>query len=194
MKMVGGIEERLRAIAAPVENAYVDPATLPGLNTADTFRYCMLFLGALQIAIIIIFGLCSKMTYVDDFTDLYQMFTGIEIMMFFGFGYLMTFLKRYGMGAVGFTMLITVVGLQWGILTEEFFKMWYANHWELIHVDLMTCVDGLFLVAAILISYGGVIGKVSPLQLVVMTFIEAIFYSLNKAVLLLGVVNLVDGA
>jgi hypothetical protein len=29
-----------------------------------------------------------------------------------------TFLKRYGMGAVGFTMLITVVGLQWGILTE----------------------------------------------------------------------------
>jgi len=39
-------------------------------------------------------------------------------MMFFGFGYLMTFLKRYGMGAVGFTMLLTVVGLQWGILTE----------------------------------------------------------------------------
>ena len=38
--------------------------------------------------------------------------------MFVGFGYLMTFLKRYGMGAVGFTMLITVVGLQWGILTE----------------------------------------------------------------------------
>lgn len=57
----------------------------------------------------------------------------------------------------------------------------------------MTCVDGLFLVAAVLISYGGVIGKVSPLQLIVMTFIEAIFYSLNKAVLLLGVVNLVDG-
>ena len=45
-------------------------------------------------------------------------FTGIEIMMFFGFGYLMTFLKRYGMGAVGFTMLITVIGIQWGVLVE----------------------------------------------------------------------------
>jgi ammonium transporter Rh len=59
------------------------------------------------------------MSYVEEkFNEVYQMFTGIEIMMFFGFGYLMTFLKRYGMGAVGFTMLITVVGLQWGILTE----------------------------------------------------------------------------
>lgn len=56
----------------------------------------------------------------------------------------------------------------------------------------MTAVDGLFLVASLLISYGAIIGKVSPLQLVFMTFFEAIFYSLNKAVLLLGVVDLVD--
>lgn len=119
MKMVGGIQDRINEILTPTVDVHVDPKDLPGLDTEQMFRYCMLFLGALQIAIIIIFGVCSEMAYIEEnFVDLYQMFTGIEIMMFFGFGYLMTFLKRYGMGAVGFTMLITVVGLQWGILTE----------------------------------------------------------------------------
>lgn len=40
--------------------------------------------------------------------------------MFFGFGYLMTFLKRYGMGSVGFTMLLTALVVQWGILVEVY--------------------------------------------------------------------------
>jgi ammonium transporter Rh len=76
---------------------------------------------------------------------------------------------------------------------QAFFKQWWDNDWHLIEVDIHTCMEGMFLVASILISYGAIIGKVSPLQLVVMTLIEAVFYSLNKVILLLGVVNLVDG-
>jgi len=53
-------------------------------------------------------------------------------------------------------------------------------------------MNSLFLVAAILISYGGVIGKTSPLQLIFMTFFETIFYSINKQCLLLGVVEFAD--
>ena len=41
-------------------------------------------------------------------------------------------------------------------------------------------MDALFLAAAILISFGGIIGKVNPLQIIVMTLMGAIFYSLNK--------------
>jgi hypothetical protein len=48
----------------------------------------------------ILFGLCTTLLIEDEtnghFVEIYQMWTGIEIMMFFGFGYLMTFLKRYG--------------------------------------------------------------------------------------------------
>lgn len=41
-------------------------------------------------------------------------------MMLFGFGNLMTFLHRYGYSAVGYTFLITCLGLQWGIINYDF--------------------------------------------------------------------------
>merc|ERR1719434_610851 len=41
-------------------------------------------------------------------------------MMFVGFGYLMTFLKAYGLGAVGFTMYITCLGVEFAIIIESF--------------------------------------------------------------------------
>ena len=37
------------------------------------------------------------------------------------------------------------------------------------------------------------IGKVSPLQLIIITFLEAIFYSINKSVFCVGVINFFDG-
>lgn len=145
----------------------------------------------------ILFGLCTNLSIEDEknghFAEVYQMWTGIEIMMFFGFGYLMTFLKRYGMGAVGFTMLITVLAMQWGTLVDGFFGKWYNNEWGYIEIDMIKMIESLFLVAALLISYGAVIGKVSPLQLIIMTFFEVIFYSINKSVLVWGLVDLVDG-
>merc|ERR1719440_1767874 len=36
--------------------------------------------------------------------------------MLVGFGYLMTFLKLYGLGAVGFTFIITVLAVQINVL------------------------------------------------------------------------------
>ena len=37
-------------------------------------------------------------------------------MIFIGIGFLMTFLKKYGLSAVSLNMLIAVVCLQWGLL------------------------------------------------------------------------------
>ena len=42
-------------------------------------------------------------------------------MIFIGFGFLMTFLKKYGYGSVGFNLLLGAVVLQWGTLVEGFF-------------------------------------------------------------------------
>ena len=38
-------------------------------------------------------------------------------MIFIGFGFLMTFLKRYGFSSVGLNLLVSAVVLQWGTLT-----------------------------------------------------------------------------
>ncbi len=84
-------------------------------------RLVMISLIFWQALMIVLLGTCAKVAYFDDnadFNNRYQHFTGVEIMMFIGFGYLMTFLKRYGMGALGLSMLITVLGLEWGIWIE----------------------------------------------------------------------------
>lgn len=65
--------------------------------------------------------------------------------------------------------------------------------WGYVPVNILTLVTGLDLVAALLISFGGIIGKVSPLQLVVMTMFECVFYSINKSVFLAGYLDFIDG-
>lgn len=99
----------------------IEKAPEAGLPIALSFKYATIILFSWQILMILLLGTCGKDNFFDegaDFNGFYQYFTGVEIMMFIGFGYLMTFLKRYGMGAVGLTMLITVVALQWGIWIE----------------------------------------------------------------------------
>lgn len=54
----------------------------------------------------------------SKFTTLYNMFLGVLVMMLIGFGYLMTFLKRYGLSALGFTLIVTCISLQWGVIAE----------------------------------------------------------------------------
>lgn len=45
-------------------------------------------------------------------------------MMFLGgFGFLMTFLKRFGFSALGLTFIVTVVVTEWSILLWGFTKM-----------------------------------------------------------------------
>jgi len=49
-------------------------------------------------------------------------FQDVHVMVFIGFGFLMTFLKRYGFGAIGFNLLIAALNVQWSILCSGFFS------------------------------------------------------------------------
>lgn len=124
----------------------------------------------------------------------YNMFIGVEIMMFIGFGYLMTFLKSYGLGAVTLTMLITAVGLQWAVLTESFWGQLVNNphSWTAVDLNIYSLLNALYAISAVLISFGAVIGKVSPFQLVVMTIVELQFHSFNFKVLMTNLLNVCD--
>lgn len=104
----------------PLAQDEEEEAPVVGISIDDNFKWATYILFAWQLLMIILLGSVGRDNFIgnNNFGDVYNMFSGVEIMMFFGFGYLMTFLKRYGMGAVGLTMLITVVATQWGMFTE----------------------------------------------------------------------------
>ncbi|ESP02184.1 hypothetical protein LOTGIDRAFT_111251, partial [Lottia gigantea] len=48
----------------------------------------------------------------------FSVFQDVHVMMFIGFGFLMTFLKRYGFSAVGINMLVAAFCLQWATIVR----------------------------------------------------------------------------
>ena len=115
-------------------------------------------------------------------TQLYNYYIGVALMMFVGFGYLMTFLRWYGLSAVGLTMMITCLGVETSLISQAFVAT-MTGKGASFEVDLMVILQANFAVAAFLISFGGLIGKVNPPQLVIMVVCETIFYTINKFML-----------
>ena len=59
----------------------------------------------------------------DNSFQLQRQHQDVHVMIFIGFGFLMTFLKKYSYGAVGFNMLISAVGIQWSMLIYGWLHM-----------------------------------------------------------------------
>ncbi|KAH7945630.1 hypothetical protein HPB49_013423 [Dermacentor silvarum] len=106
----------------------------------------------------------------------YSMFQDVNVMLFVGFGFLMTFLKRYGYGAVGFTLLIAALSIQWAAIVRG---VWHAQKGWIV-VDVLSLVGAEFAAASVLISFGAVLGKTSPLQLVVMAAVEVVLFACSE--------------
>ena len=62
------------------------------------------------------------MTWWETFTVLsVTVFQDVHVMIFVGFGFLMTFLRRYGYGSIGFNLLLAALVLQWSTITTGLF-------------------------------------------------------------------------
>jgi len=127
----------------------------------------------------------------------YPMFQDVHVMIFIGFGFLMTFLKKYGLSAVSLNMLCAVVCLQWSTLVIGFFHLHEREIQpeilapngsivqekltrNVIELSLTSLLTADFASAAVLISFGVVLGKTSPLQLILMALIEIVLFVANE--------------
>ncbi|NXA00720.1 RHAG protein, partial [Nesospiza acunhae] len=138
------------------------------------FKFSILAL-LLEVIVIILFGI-----FVDYHSDtsggLYPHFQDVHVMIFVGFGFLMTFLKKYGFSSVGFNMLIAAFGLQWGILMQGFWHMESGK----ISVDIKSMINADFSTATALISFGALLGKTSPIQMLILTLLEITMFACNE--------------
>ena len=148
-------------------------------------------LGTIQAVLLVLFLFGTTYDSRDYSASEYVIFRDICVMLLLGFGFLMTFLAQYGLGAVGLTMMLTAIAIQLNIFTELGCRFIYGDGGSEdtvipLPLRLPTFIDGEFSAATLLISYGAIIGRASPVQLVIMAVLQSFFYSFNKVVICLG--------
>ena len=119
------------------------------------------------------------------FDNTYPMFQDIHVMIFVGFGFLMVFLRHHQLSSVTYNFLIAAFSMQVGIL---FVGLWDnifledsdARFENKIKLNLVSLITGDFAAAAVLISFGAVLGKLNTFQLIVMALCETFIFALNE--------------
>lgn len=137
-------------------------------------KLLIVFLAAFQILFMILYGIYGKydVEHTEHNQKLYPAFMDVHSMMFVGFGFLMTFLKRYGYSSISYNFIIAAFVLEWAVLVRAFIFGMKLNVESILVAD--------FCAAAVLISFGAVLGKTSLIQLIVMAFIEVAVQILNE--------------
>nr|AOZ65976.1 RhcG [Eptatretus stoutii] len=147
----------------------------------------------LELLMIILFGVfvryddesdASKpdaLTGNSTFLYRYASFQDVHVMVFVGFGFLMTFLQRYGFSAVGFNFLIASFSIQWATLMQGWFH--HLKDGKIL-VGVESLINADFCAASVLIAFGAVLGRTSPVQLLIMAFFQVTIFSVNEYILL----------
>ncbi|CAF3618855.1 unnamed protein product [Rotaria sp. Silwood1] len=109
----------------------------------------------------------------------YAMFTDIHVMMFVGFGFLMTFLHRYSYSAIAFNFVLCAFTFEWALLMRGYFFDWQMVEKKFV-LDIKSLITADFVSVSILISMGAVLGKVNAFQLILMAFCEVPVQVINE--------------
>ena len=111
-------------------------------------------------------------------------FQDVNIMLFLGIGFLMSFLKQYGLSSVTLNMLCGVVSVEWAALVIGFFHLHSdGTAGKVVYMNMMDSMVGAeFAAASAMISFGVVLGKASPLQMIFMALAEIALYFVNDYV------------
>lgn len=180
-KKVMDLEKQLNQQGADIEKSDERLIETGGVPNA------VIFLGIWELVMLICFAAFTEYdaALFDGTKSAAQMlkyghFQDIHVMVFVGFGFLMTFLRRYGISAVGFNMMIAVFAIQWHILVGGFMHKLFENNWTKITLNLDSFILADFAAAVVLITFGALLGKVSYQQLMVICFCEIIFFAANE--------------
>ncbi|NWR88704.1 RHBGB protein, partial [Furnarius figulus] len=122
---------------------------------------------------------CSRRNQDSGFQ--HSRFRDVHLQVLLGFGLLVAFLGRYGPGSVVISILIVSFAIQWAVLIQGFL---YFFHNGKIYMGAPSMVSADFCTAAVLISTGAVLGRVNPVQMLLLALLEVILCALNEYILL----------
>ena len=137
----------------------------------------------------------KAMSETDRIKSYYPLFMHVNLMVFVGYGFLSAFLKTHSWTSVAYNLLIGAYALQITILLQGPFHQIFsspevgstaggstqAGGFQKISLSVDSLILGDFGAAAVLVSFGAIVGKVSVFQLWIIATFEVILYSLNEA-------------
>eukprot|EP01113_Clastostelium_recurvatum_P020783 TRINITY_DN245_c0_g2_i1.p1 TRINITY_DN245_c0_g2~~TRINITY_DN245_c0_g2_i1.p1 ORF type:complete len:504 (+),score=76.29 TRINITY_DN245_c0_g2_i1:180-1691(+) len=139
-----------------------------------------------EIFLLIIYALWIDYKYPGAAVSVGNMYNigvrDVAIMVFVGFGFLMTFLRRHAYSALGYTFLISCVVIQWSIPCFGVAEFLHKGHHITEHsydINMEALLNALFCAAAVMISFGAILGRATPLQLLIMAIIEPVLFFVN---------------
>ncbi|XP_041836713.1 rh50-like protein [Melanotaenia boesemani] len=107
----------------------------------------------------------------------YPYFADVQVMIFIGFGCLLAFFRFYGFSGMVFNFLTATFAIQWAILIQGFFQFYHDGK---IYLGVINLLNAEFACAVVLISFGAVLGKTSPVQLLIMALLEITVFSITE--------------
>ncbi|XP_046853448.1 ammonium transporter Rh type A-like [Xenia sp. Carnegie-2017] len=128
-------------------------------------------------------NLMSNNTSSSNQISRYPVFQDVHVMIFVGFGFLMTFLKNYGYSAIGYNFFLSSLAIQWYIIIAGCIEHRETTDFT-IDLNLEKLITADFSAAAVLITFGVLLGKVSRLQLFLICIIEIVVFTVNEFILL----------
>ncbi|NXY64533.1 RHD protein, partial [Callaeas wilsoni] len=120
---------------------------------------------------------------VDDIyspSNFYPEFQDVNHMVIFGFGFFLMVLRRYGFSSTGFNFLLVVLGVQCSVLVED--VLVFLRVQQIIFLSFCSLAKAVVSMTAVVISTGAVLGKASPVQLIVMTLVELIVFYVSRCI------------
>jgi ammonium transporter Rh len=123
----------------------------------------------------------------ENITSPLAFFTSISFIIFLGFGLFRSHLKKLSFSGFGQTFFIAAYSIEFGIMMLGFWSYYDLGGLKKVHIDIPFLIQGLYAAAAVLVTYGAVLGRVNFPQLFILATVEIAFYSLNHW---LGLVHL----
>ncbi|CAI5778454.1 ammonium transporter Rh type A-like [Podarcis lilfordi] len=104
---------------------------------------------------------------------IFPFFQDIQLMLLVGLGLLLAFMKGYGVSAVACNFLLANFSTQWALVVQGFVH--YGQHGR-VHLGLYNILTAEFAAVTVLISAGAILGRTSPIQLLLMSLCEIPLY------------------
>eukprot|EP00882_Tetradesmus_deserticola_P015119 GHRQ01016097.1.p1 GENE.GHRQ01016097.1~~GHRQ01016097.1.p1 ORF type:complete len:343 (+),score=159.07 GHRQ01016097.1:214-1242(+) len=110
----------------------------------------------------------------------YKWLIDVEVMIFIGFGFLMTFLRRYGKSAVALNFFCSCLVMLAAVLLIGAVQQGLGLGHTTIKLELPLLVDATFCAGSAMIAFGAVLGKTTPTQLTWLMIGLVPLYALNQ--------------